>query len=122
MPDTRDDGSAAQLRIVVERTGGFAGLTRTWRVEPAPADRDGWRELVGRCPWDRVTETAPPTGADRFRWRVEVIDSERTRRAELGDDLDAPWRSLVEAVRTGHPAEADGDADDAGGSLSRTSD
>ncbi|MDD7945025.1 hypothetical protein PUW79_10335 [Microbacterium sp. NE2HP2] len=119
MPDTRDDGSAAQLRIVVERTGGFAGLTRAWRVEPTPADRDGWRELIGRCPWQEIDASAPAGktgsgGADRFLWRIAVTDSETTRQAELNDDLDEPWRSLVEAVRTGHPAEPDPNADDAG--------
>ncbi|MGZ0067932.1 protealysin inhibitor emfourin [Microbacterium arborescens] len=111
MPDTRDDGSAAELRIVVERSGGFAGLTRTWRIEPTPAEREGWRELVQRCPWQEIDASAPAgrtgsSGADRFHWRIVVTDSETTRQAELNDDLDEPWRSLVEAVRTGRSAKS----------------
>ncbi|WP_258317921.1 protealysin inhibitor emfourin [Microbacterium sp. SGAir0570] len=117
MPDTRDDGSTAELRIVVERTGGFAGLTRTWRVEPAPAESACWRELVGRCPWQEIDASAPAgktgsSGADRFHWRIAVTDSETTRQAELNDDLDEPWRSLVDAVRTGRSATPGGVAEE----------
>ncbi|MFS0712572.1 protealysin inhibitor emfourin [Microbacterium sp. 2P01SA-2] len=100
MSDIDDDGPTPELRIVVERTGGFAGLTRTWRVEPSPAERDGWRELVRRCPWQEG-EASASAGADRFRWRIAVTDSETTRQAELSDDLVEPWRSLVDAVRLG---------------------
>ncbi|QCR42023.1 hypothetical protein C1N74_11790 [Microbacterium sp. SGAir0570] len=105
------------MRIVVERTGGFAGLTRTWRVEPAPAESACWRELVGRCPWQEIDASAPAgktgsSGADRFHWRIAVTDSETTRQAELNDDLDEPWRSLVDAVRTGRSATPGGVAEE----------
>ncbi|SDQ81216.1 protealysin inhibitor emfourin [Microbacterium sp. cf332] len=106
MPDT-EDGPASPLRIVVERSGGFAGMTRTWRVEPADAERDRWLELVRRCPWDQPRSSASAPGADRFRWHIVVSDSEATHQAEFADDLGAPWRSLVEAVRSGRPPGAE---------------
>lgn len=110
MPETRDDESAAALRIVVERSGGFAGLTRTWRVSPAPSERKVWIDLVEQCPWAETEDSASPAGADRFRWRITVTDGEVTREVELGDDLDAPWRFLVESVRSGHPPERETEA------------
>ncbi|MGR6742477.1 protealysin inhibitor emfourin [Microbacterium sp. F1-18] len=107
MPDT-EGGTSSPLRIVVERSGGFAGLTRTWRVEPSDAERGPWLELVRRCPWDASAPPAPSAsapGADRFRWHIVVSDSEATHQADLADDLTSPWRSLVDAVRSGQPPE-----------------
>ncbi|WJM14940.1 protealysin inhibitor emfourin [Microbacterium arborescens] len=104
MPDT-EGGTSSPLRIVVERSGGFAGLTRTWRVEPSDAERGLWLELVRRCPWDEPAPSASAPGADRFRWHIVVSDSEATHQADLADDLTSPWRSLVDAVRSGQPPE-----------------
>lgn len=85
--------------VVVVRSGGIAGLSRQWRAEPDPDREPHWRDLVDRCPWDAPV---PPTrGADRFRWRIEVIEGESAvRHAELGDgQVDGPWRILVDEVR-----------------------
>lgn len=102
MPRPDDDAAtSAELLIVVERSGGFAGLTRTWRVEPPPADRTAWLHLVERCPWGAAARPRAASGADRFHWRVTVHAAEASRQAELGDDLDAPWRALIDAVRAG---------------------
>jgi len=94
-PEAADD----RMVIVVVRSGGLAGLTKQWRTEPEPDLRPHWRRLVESCPWD-----APPPstrGADRFQWRIEVLDGASTaHRAQLGDgQIAGPWRELVDEVR-----------------------
>ncbi|MBS1895833.1 MAG: hypothetical protein JSS88_00360 [Actinobacteria bacterium] len=88
-----DDGVA----IRVARSGGIAGMTRRWSVQPA-GDAEHWMLLVDRCPWD---EKPPPgTGADRFVWRIEArIRRERHEQVIPEEHLSGPWRDLVEAVR-----------------------
>lgn len=92
-------GETDRMLIVVVRSGGFAGVSRRWRVEPAPAEQPRWTALVERCPWD-APEQHPDAGADRFVWtvRARVSDSELQR--ELPEsELTGAWRELVEAVR-----------------------
>ncbi|MDD7962222.1 protealysin inhibitor emfourin [Microbacterium thalli] len=109
MPRPDDDASTTgRLLIVVERSGGFAGLTRTWRVEPAPADRSAWFDLVEGCPWNDAAPPRATGGADRFQWRVTVEAAASTRHAELGDDLAPSWRALIDAVRAGRAPAAPG--------------
>jgi hypothetical protein len=105
--------SAAQpVEVAVKRTGGFAGLTKQWRAEPAPAEASVWIDLIAQCPWDAPsapgeaarghgTDGRPPTGADTFTWRIHArCGDEDEREAELPDDaLVGAWRDLVDAVR-----------------------
>lgn len=92
------------LRIVVVRSGGFAGIRREWHVE-AVDDAGDWEPLVAACPWDAVTHDA--TSRDRFVWRIEVRVSRRRRVASVPDrDLTGPWRELVDRVRS-HSGETD---------------
>ena len=80
----------------MSRTGGMAGMTRTWsvRVDDAADDRADWDALLAECPWG---EPAPPTpGTDRFVYLVRAGD----REARLGEAaVDGPWRRLVDRVR-----------------------
>ncbi len=102
MPKPSDDDATPVLRIEVERTGGFAGLSRSWHVEPAGDERDAWRALVESCPWRAASSPRNvAAGADRFQWRIRVSDRGDVRSAELDDDLDVAWRDLVDAVRDG---------------------
>jgi len=88
---------APQLRIIVVRSGGFAGISREWHVEPDD-DADEWLGLIESCPWDRVG--GDPASRDRFVWRIEVHISRRTRKAAVPDrELTGPWRELVDRVR-----------------------
>lgn len=97
MPEP-DDADA--LRIVVQRTGGFAGLSRTWSAEPEPAERPRWIALVQSCPWDAGSRSSDG-GADRFVWEVRVDAGAETHRAALGETaLEGAWRELVDAVRS----------------------
>jgi hypothetical protein len=84
------------VEIAVSRTGGIAGLTRTWsvRVDDGSDDLPVWCALVDECPWD--APPAPAAGADRFVYLVRADD----REARLGEAAVAgPWRRLVDRVR-----------------------
>lgn len=97
-------GDSSALRIVVVRSGGFAGIRREWRVEAADGAGD-WEPLVAACPWDAATADA--TSRDRFVWRIEVRISRRRRVASVPDrDLTGPWRELVDRVQL-HSDDAD---------------
>lgn len=77
----------------MSRTGGVAGMTRTWSVR-VDDGADGWHDLVDACPWDEPVVPAP--GADRFVYLVRAGD----REARLGEAaVDGPWRRLVDRVR-----------------------
>jgi hypothetical protein len=94
----RAEQAGRPLRILVVRSGGFAGIARTWTVEP-DGDADDWLNLIDACPWG--THTADPAARDRFVWRIEVRVRRRRRTASVPDrDLDGPWRELVERVKT----------------------
>ncbi len=133
--------SENRLRVVVRRSGGIAGLVRTWVAE-ASSGEDGLRALVHRCPWDAVPDSfaapasapaapaddpgphpsaapgspqdsprrgAPSGGADRFRWDLSVEEANRRERAALADEqVEGPWRELVDAVRSLGRAAAPG--------------
>ena len=84
-------------RILVVRSGGFAGLRRQWLVDPAE-DVDDWTALVAACPWeDFGTEQ---NSGDRFVWRIEAQLPPGTRVASVPDaQLLGPWRALVDQVQ-----------------------
>lgn len=77
------------------RSGGFAGLSRTWavRVEEQQDPRE-WLGLIDDLPWN-VRRVAPPQ-PDRFVYRISVS----RRRITLSEQqLSGPWRDLVDKVR-----------------------
>jgi hypothetical protein len=84
------------VEIAVSRTGGVAGMTRTWsvRVEDGSDELGAWSALVDDCPWDEPAVAS--AGADRFVYLVRAGD----REARLGEAaVDGPWRRLVDRVR-----------------------
>lgn len=87
----------AELRVVVVRSGGLAGISRRWTVlEQNPGD--DWIALVDACPWDAVGTDS--TSRDRFVWRIEAQTGRRQRRASVPDSLlIGPWHDLVDRVR-----------------------
>ncbi|MCR2793822.1 hypothetical protein NQ156_12170 [Microbacterium sp. zg.Y625] len=92
----RDDPAVS---VTVVRTGGIAGLRRTWHVAPVGADARRWLDLIEHCPW---AEPRPdrPSGADRFSWKVSAEIGSEHREARLQDaEVTGPWRTLVDAVR-----------------------
>lgn len=100
--DSAQDSARVEVVVVVHvvRTGGFAGLTREWTAQPPPAEASRWVGLIEECPWEAAASAAP-RGADRFAWRISARRADDPpRRAELTDDeLQGPWRELVDEVR-----------------------
>jgi len=99
-----------RVAVTVTRTGGIAGLRRTWRAEAVDDDVHYWVELIEQCPWDAVTDGTSPDGtgsgrtgirgADRFLWLLDARCGEDAHDAELAEsDVDGPWRELIDAVR-----------------------
>lgn len=91
------------VAILVARSGGIAGITRRWHVQPPGEEVERWVVLVDRCPWEEgpgPSTNSGTGGADRFVWRIEA----RLRRVHheqvIPDErLSGPWRDLVDAVR-----------------------
>jgi hypothetical protein len=83
------------MKVTVVRSGGFAGLTRSWEVSiDERADRDSWLEFLDRLPWyDAPQERAKP---DAFSYRIQCS----THRITLPEHaLIGPWRELVDRVQ-----------------------
>lgn len=96
MAQRQDDGQT-RLSILVVRSGGFAGLTQQWQVDPRD-DADEWVALVHACPWSAVGHDA--ASRDRFVWRIEARLARTVRRASVPDALlVGPWRVLVDRVQ-----------------------
>lgn len=95
------DPPLQSVAVTVTRTGGIAGLRRTWTAE-AGEDATPWIALIERCPWNAAdhSDRRAPSGADRFVWRVTAQCGDSAREAELVDsDVLGPWRELIDAVR-----------------------
>ena len=110
--DTREDpprnDAVVVVAVTVTRTGGFAGLRRTWHAEPDSADAAQWIALIDGCPWDAAdpNRAIAPSGADRFVWHVDARCGDAAREAALADpEVQGPWRDLIDAVRAAKSAQ-----------------
>lgn len=95
------------MKIVVERSGGFAGVTRTWTARAESTDeRARWEPLVEACPWDAVPAGSardPAAQPDRFVYRIRA----GSHRATLPErELTGPWRDLVDLAQAAGEAAA----------------
>ena len=104
-------GDGAYGRIIIARSGGFAGLLLVWDLDiDASARREEIGSQVTRLPWpSAAADGAEPahvgpegTGqgsagqADRYVYEIES----RYGRARLGEtELTGEWRLLVDTVR-----------------------
>ena len=93
--------------VTVQRTGGFAGLTRSWQVDvEAEPDTVSWLVLIDGLPWASTPSSADGVQPDRFVW-VIVVEAQPVREAALPEQqLTGPWRELVDRVRTAGSATA----------------
>jgi hypothetical protein len=102
-PDARSgEARIVSIAVTVTRTGGFAGLRRTWRAQPDTAEAPQWIALIDGCPWDAADpkRDIAPTGADRYMWHVDARCGDAEREAALADpEVQGPWRDLIDAVR-----------------------
>ena len=102
------DARIVAVAVTVTRTGGFAGLRRTWHAHPDTADAPQWIALIDGCPWDAAdpTRDIAATGADRFVWHVDARCGDAAREAALADpEVQGPWRDLIDAVRAAKTEE-----------------
>jgi hypothetical protein len=90
------------ITITVSRTGGFAGLARTWTVSISDDDaaEPHWQSLVDACPWDewdqRDEAAQPVRQPDRYVYLIVA----NTHRAEVTEQsLTGPWRNLLDQVK-----------------------
>ncbi|WP_427130497.1 protealysin inhibitor emfourin [Pseudarthrobacter sp. S9] len=88
------------MKITVQRSGGVAGMTRTWTVQAVPPDdKDRWQPLVEACPWDAVPEASQAVSAgrpDRFTYSLRAGQLRATLPEQA---LTGPWRDLFENTR-----------------------
>ncbi|WP_068276332.1 protealysin inhibitor emfourin [Aldersonia kunmingensis] len=85
------------MRVAVSRTGGVAGITRTWSVQldDQPEVADEVCRLVDACPWAEASRAGLEAGADRFVYRVDAGELTAT----VGEpQVKGPWRSLIDRV------------------------
>lgn len=94
-----DDRTPA-VEVDVARSGGVAGLTRHWTVQPPETEAPAWISLIDRCPWDDAAPHEEPM-PDGFVWLIRATwPGTAVREAELPDDaVVGAWRDLVDAVR-----------------------
>ncbi|MCU1542954.1 MAG: hypothetical protein JWM50_819 [Microbacteriaceae bacterium] len=96
MADARPDPG---WMILVVRSGGFAGVSREWRVRSSEHPDVDWVALVEACPWGVVS--AADHTRDQFVWRIEAKAPARECRATLPDSrVRGAWRDLVDEVKT----------------------
>lgn len=92
------------MKIVVVRTGGFAGLTRVWstQVSSEEAERE-WLPLLQNPPPEQ------PAGPDRFVYEFQVGPSAVTLPERC---VQGRWRELVERARKAAGDGSDDEPDD----------
>lgn len=103
------------MNITVVRSGGFAGLRRTWRVDVDDDSRvglDEWRDMVEACPWTDGFDLDGDGVPDRFVFviTVESLPASSARDSELQATLPegrvvGPWKQLVERVQSADRAD-----------------
>jgi hypothetical protein len=94
------------MKITVERSGGFAALSRTWTVQATTdSDKSRWRPIVEACPWDAVSDSRRVADGqpDRFMYSIRAGQHRATlpERAVTG-----PWRVLVDRTRAAAEEES----------------
>jgi hypothetical protein len=83
-----------ELTISVVRTGGVAGLRRSWELHlDCDESADVWGPLIDACPWDAAAGTGGP---DRFVYRIRAGERSATVPER---ELRGPWRVLTDRVR-----------------------
>jgi hypothetical protein len=85
------------MRLTVSRSGGFAGLTRTWTIEvEQQPDQRAWLLLIEGLPWEDAPDAAAAPRPDRFVYDIRCAP----HHARIGEtELSGPWRELVDRVR-----------------------
>ncbi|TDK25393.1 hypothetical protein E2F48_08995 [Arthrobacter crusticola] len=89
------------MRIEISRSGGFAGMTRTWSLEVSPAEaEERWLPLADRAAEAPRGEEArlERDQRDRYVYHIVIGYQEVTLPESR---LDEPWKELIERARRG---------------------
>ncbi|MET0853549.1 MAG: protealysin inhibitor emfourin [Microterricola sp.] len=83
------------MKVIVSRSGGFAGIRLTWQVQlDERPDAEEWLALIAELPWNEV-RPAPPE-PDRYIYSIRCAQ----RSATLSEpQLEGPWLELVTRVQ-----------------------
>lgn len=83
------------MRVIVSRSGGFAGIRLTWQVQlDDRPDAPEWLALIAELPWNELTPSAPEP--DRYIYSIRCAHKSATL---TEPQLDGPWRELVTRVQ-----------------------
>ncbi len=83
------------MKITVTRSGGIAGMTRTWSATAKNREEEQrWHELIERLPWESVGATTPEP--DRFVYRVRCAHREAVVPEQRFTGV---WQELLDEVR-----------------------
>jgi len=86
------------MRLVVVRTGGLAGMRRTWSSEVSSEEaEERWLPLLQDPPESRAS------GNDRFTYEISVGQKAVTIPEQ---SLQGSWRELVDRAREGSSRQA----------------
>jgi hypothetical protein len=91
-----------QIRIQLERSGGFAGISRRASVDTSklpPEEAARIADMVGRVDFGALaaTATGPPRAPDRFQYDLDVRQGGQHHRLTLGERAVTPeLRALVD--------------------------
>src|SRR4051794_32006262 len=70
----------APSRVQLVRSGGFAGLSQQWNVDPATLDPTAAQhldQLVAAVQAEGPAAPAPPSrGADRYQYDLQLVDAD----------------------------------------------
>lgn len=81
------------MKIVVVRTGGFAGMRRIWTAQVSPEEARQWLPLLADLPQEDPGQPEP----DRFQYEITVGQQAVVLPERL---VRGPWQELVERVRS----------------------
>ncbi len=89
------------MRIEISRSGGFAGMTRTWSLEVSPAEaEERWLPLADRAAEAPGGEESRPDRDQRDRYVYHIVIG--YQEVTLPESrLDEPWKELIERARRG---------------------
>ena len=103
------------MNITVVRSGGFAGLRRTWRVvvnDESSDAVDEWLHIVDACPWSDAVDLDGDGVPDRFVFvvTVDALPDESASASHLHATLPesrvvGPWRQLIDRVQASDRAD-----------------
>jgi hypothetical protein len=82
------------MKLIVERSGGFAGIVRRGEKDLAallPEQQAALQKLLE----EGASPDSPQTGADRFTFRIEVQDEHGIRSLTLPEALMPAWLAAI---------------------------